>query len=58
MKIPKNYQTLPPRNFLRLQKSSRRQVHQDKSPAIRRWAEAWEDAKCEYLYNKKFLDSF
>lgn len=53
MKIPKNYQTLPPRNFLRLQKSRRRQVHQEKSLAIRRWVEVWEDAKCTYLLQQK-----
>ena len=53
MKIPKNYQTLPPKNSLQLQKSSCRQVHQEKSPAIRRWVEAWVDAKCKYLEQQK-----
>ena len=49
MEIPNSYQKTPPKNSLRLQKSSRRQVYQEKSPAIRRWVEAWEDAKCKYL---------
>ena len=53
MKIPKNYQKTPPKNLLMVQKSSRRQVHQEKSPAIRRWVEAWVDAKCKYLEQQK-----
>ena len=54
MKIPNNYQTPSPKNYLRLQKSScRHQVHQEESPAIRRWVEAWVDAKCKYLEQQK-----